>query len=54
MPSSVPTSIKSYINGQFIDTSNAETFPAINPATGEAYAEVTPLQVSKGWAISAS
>lgn len=40
MPSSVPTHITSYINGQFVDTGNAETFPAINPATGEAYAEV--------------
>ncbi|PIE46213.1 MAG: betaine-aldehyde dehydrogenase [Gammaproteobacteria bacterium] len=32
--------IKPYINGQFIDASGTETFPAINPANGEVYATV--------------
>lgn len=32
--------IQSYINGQFIDSSSNETFPAINPATGQQYALV--------------
>ncbi len=32
--------IQSYINGEFINATSGETFPAVNPATGEIYAEV--------------
>ena len=31
---------KAFINGQWVESDNKETFPVINPATGEVIAEV--------------
>ena len=32
---------KAFINGEWVESDNKETFPVINPATGEVIAEVT-------------
>ncbi len=38
--------IKSYIDGKFVESTSNETFPAINPANGEKYADVQQCSAS--------
>lgn len=39
MPAHVPTDIKHYINGEFVDSVSGETFDVLNPQTNENYAK---------------
>ncbi|GGA72210.1 aldehyde dehydrogenase [Pseudoclavibacter endophyticus] len=38
-PPGVPTDIKHYINGEFVDSVSGETFEVLNPSTNEVYAK---------------
>ena len=39
IPQHVPTDIKHYINGEFVDSVSGETFEVLNPSTNEVYGE---------------